>query len=102
MPGAIGYIIPGIACAYIIVFNVIYCFPYALPVDAASMNYSCLMVGGLTIILTAWYLWKRTRGYVGPRVVLEAADNEAARGSVSLAAEIRRSIASQGGVRKSG
>ena len=71
--------VSGIACAYIIVLNVIYCFPYAMPVDAQSMNYSVVIVGGLTIALTAWYFWKRTRGYVGPRVVLEAVDHEVER-----------------------
>ena len=74
MPGAWGYIITGIASAYIIVFNVIYCFPYAMPVNAATMNYSCLMSGGLTIFVSIWYLWKRDHGYVGPHVLLEAND----------------------------
>lgn len=38
MPSPVAYIVTGTACAYIIVFNVIFCFPYALPVDAASMK----------------------------------------------------------------
>ena len=83
----VSYAVSGTACAYIISFNVIFCFPYAMPVDAQSMNYSCVMVGGLTIILTAWYFWKRTRGYVGPRVALEAVNNEVARVNMDLIAE---------------
>jgi choline transport protein len=75
MPGAVGYVVSGLACAYIIVFNIIYCFPYALPVDAETMNYSCLMAGGLTIFVMVWYLWKRNHGYVGPHVLLEADDS---------------------------
>ena len=71
MPSPWGYIVTGIASAYIIVFNVIYCFPYALPVDAASMNYSSLMAGGLTILMTVYYLWKRNHGYRGPHVLME-------------------------------
>ena len=71
MPAPWGYIIAGGASAYIIVFNVIYLFPYSLPVDAASMNYSCLMAGGLTIIVGVYYLWKRNHGYEGPHVLLE-------------------------------
>jgi choline transport protein len=81
MPGIIGYLVTGIACAYIIVFNIIYMFPYALPVDAATMNYSCLMVGGLSIFITLWYLWKRNRGYVGPHVLLEA-NNDVLKGII--------------------
>jgi len=83
MPGAWGYIVTGIASAYIIVFNVIYCFPYAMPVDAATMNYSCLMSGALTIFVSIWYLWKRDHGYVGPHVLLEAND-EVIRGIVAI------------------
>ena len=75
MPGVWGYIVTGTASAYIILFNVIYMFPYAMPVDAATMNYACVMTGGITIILAAWYLWKRSHGYVGPRVVLDASDD---------------------------
>ena len=71
MPSPWGYIITGGASAYIIVFNIIYCFPYALPVDAASMNYSSLMAGGLSIIVGVYYLWKRNHGYEGPRVLME-------------------------------
>ncbi|TKA77794.1 hypothetical protein B0A49_03959 [Cryomyces minteri] len=44
MPGWIGYVVGGIGCAYIVVFDVIYCFPYAMPVSAASMNYSALII----------------------------------------------------------
>ncbi|KAK5001400.1 hypothetical protein LTR16_007991, partial [Cryomyces antarcticus] len=49
MPGWIGYVVGGIGCVYIVVFDVIYCFPYAMPVSAASMNYSALITGGLTM-----------------------------------------------------
>jgi choline transport protein len=78
MPGIVGYLVSGTACAYIIVFNVIYMFPYAIPFTAATMNYSSLMSGGLTIFITFWYLWKRNRGYVGPHVALDA-NNEIAK-----------------------
>jgi choline transport protein len=83
MPGPWGYIVTGISSAYIIVFNIIYCFPYAMPVNAASMNYSCLMSGGLTIFVSVWYLWKRDHGYMGPHVLLEA-NNEVTKGIVGI------------------
>lgn len=37
MPGAVGYIVIGIASAYIIVWNVIFMFPYSLPATPATM-----------------------------------------------------------------
>ncbi|KAF1344273.1 amino acid permease-domain-containing protein [Delphinella strobiligena] len=75
MPDAVGYIVIGIASAYIIVWNVIFMFPYSLPTSAATMNYSSLISGGVTIFLTIWYAWKRKHGYVGPNVVIDASDD---------------------------
>ncbi|KAJ7880343.1 amino acid/polyamine transporter I [Mycena olivaceomarginata] len=71
MPDSIAYVVGGIGCAYIVVFVVIYCFPYAMPFDAASMNYSCLITGGLTIFVGAWWFWIRNKGYVGPQALIE-------------------------------
>ena len=61
MPPAIAYVVSGTACAYILIFSVIYMFPYVYPVDVLSMNYVCVMVGGINILLTILYLWKRTQ-----------------------------------------
>ncbi|KAJ9658202.1 hypothetical protein H2201_007875 [Coniosporium apollinis] len=71
MPVTVAYIVGGISCVYIIVFVVIYCFPYAMPFDAASMNYTCLITGGFTVFMTVWWLWKRTRGYTGPVILMQ-------------------------------
>ncbi|KAL8787457.1 MAG: hypothetical protein Q9213_002234 [Squamulea squamosa] len=72
MRGMSGFIVNGIACAYISVFIVIFCFPFSLPVNAATMNYASLMVGGLSLfVLIFWFIRQGT--YVGPRqVVLDA------------------------------
>ncbi|KAL8635621.1 MAG: hypothetical protein Q9228_006904 [Teloschistes exilis] len=72
MKGLTGFIINGISCAYIIVFVVIFCFPFALPVDAESMNYASLITGGLSLFVLAFWFVRRS-SYVGPReVVLDA------------------------------
>lgn len=76
LPTPWAYIVLGIASAYIMAFNVIYMFPYALPLDVSTtMNYSCVMTGGITLLLTPWYFWKRNRGYIGPGVVQNARDD---------------------------
>lgn len=93
MPGIWGYLVHGVASAYIIVFNIIYFFPYALPVDASNMNYSVLMSGGLTIILAVYYLWKRNHGYEGPHVHMEI-EGEVMVGSVSEMAARQASVGS--------
>ncbi|KAL8949946.1 MAG: hypothetical protein Q9222_003978 [Ikaeria aurantiellina] len=69
MRGVTGFVVNGIASAYIIVFIVIFCFPFSLPVDAASMNYACLMSGGLSLfVLLFWFV--RQSAYVGPKEVI--------------------------------
>lgn len=94
MSAPVAYTVTGTASAYIIVWvsfcwlallcvlaelttlqNVIYMFPYSLPVSAPTMNYACVMSGGITMILAVLYMWKRKRGYVGPEVVQEASDD---------------------------
>lgn len=80
MSNPVYYTVAGLASAYMCAFIVIYCFPYAVPFDEKNMNYSSLMVGGLTILVAGWWFWVQGRGYVGPGgVVLEG---EARRSSV--------------------
>ena len=68
MKGATGFIVNGISSAYIIVFIVIFCFPFSLPVTPANMNYSVLICGALSLFVGVW--WFARRGdYVGPKHV---------------------------------
>jgi choline transport protein len=55
-----------IACGYMMVWFVIYCFPFALPTNAQTMNYACLIWGGLTIFVAIWWFIGSSR-YVGPK-----------------------------------
>ena len=70
MKGAWGFIVNGISCAYIIVFAIIYCFPFALPVDAGNMNYASLITGGLTVFVAVWWVFRARKGYTGPPPVM--------------------------------
>lgn len=75
--GWLGFALNSIACGYMLVWFVIYSFPYSLPTTAASMNYACLIWGGLTLFVGLWWWVKARHGYEGPRttgsVVLESA-----------------------------
>ncbi|KXJ86402.1 amino acid/polyamine transporter I [Microdochium bolleyi] len=62
----LGFMVNGVACVYMLVFFVIYCFPGSLPTSAASMNYASVLWGGLTIIVGVWWLLGARKGYVGP------------------------------------
>jgi len=68
MSKKIGYAVNSLACLYIIAFAIIFCFPYALPTDAATMNYASLMTGGLSIFVTIWWFIHRD-SYEGPKHV---------------------------------
>lgn len=70
MRGPLGFVVNGIVCVYIIVFIVIFCFPYALPTSAASMNYSSLITRGLSIFVLGFWFWRRGE-YEAPQVVVQ-------------------------------
>ncbi|KAI4158502.1 MAG: hypothetical protein LQ342_007388 [Letrouitia transgressa] len=73
MPAPLGYTVNAISCLYITAFIVIFCFPFALPVDVPTMNYSSLITGGLTLFVAAFWIW-RHKDYVGPQQ-MRLADN---------------------------
>ena len=65
MKGIVGYVVNGVASLYIMAFVVIFCFPAAMPVDAESMNYTCLITGGVSLFAAAFWFWRR-KEYRGP------------------------------------
>ena len=69
MNGFLGYAVHGISCLYIAAFIVIFSFPYVLPVQAGNMNYSCLILGGLTVFISVNWVFKGRKGYTGPQAL---------------------------------
>ena len=68
MKGYIGFIVNAISCLYIMAFVVIFCFPFAMPVNAQTMNYTSLITGGFSVFIAAFWFW-RQRDYMGPQYV---------------------------------
>lgn len=69
MKGPIGFVVNAVACAYIMVFRASFCSPASpgkVPVTAANMNCTCLIVGGFAVLVGLFWWWKRS-AYVGPR-----------------------------------
>ncbi|PSN66589.1 amino acid transporter [Corynespora cassiicola Philippines] len=91
MSNPVFYVVAGLACVYMCVWIVIYCFPYAVPFDATSMNYSCVIVGGLTILIAGWYLWIR-KEYVGPKALLGEVERRLSVGQDAVAGAGRISV----------
>ena len=65
MPKPIGHVVNAVACLFIIVFVVIFCFPFSMPVLAKTMNYASLMTGGLSLFVAGFWVW-RQGVYRGP------------------------------------
>ncbi|EED22181.1 choline transport protein, putative [Talaromyces stipitatus ATCC 10500] len=68
MKNSVGYVVNILSCIYIVAFIIIFCFPYAIPTNAKSMNYASLITGGLTIFIAIWW-FIRQRDYVGPQAI---------------------------------
>lgn len=83
LKGIWGYIIPAVACSYMIVWFVIYCFPFYLPTDAATMNYASLLWGGFTIFIALWWFLGARRRYKGPPMIRDG-------GKVTVADTIKK------------
>lgn len=85
MPAPVFYSIATVASGYMMAWIVIYCFPAAWPFTVKTMNYTSVMAGGCTILLSGWYLYIRNKGYVGPRALVEEAERRLANGESVVA-----------------
>jgi choline transport protein len=65
MSGIVGYLVNIISCSYLIASIVIFCLPFSLPITLENMNYSSLIVGSLSLLVAAFWLWRRG-DYIGP------------------------------------
>ncbi len=68
MKGLTGYLVNAVSCLYIVAFAVIFCFPPSLPTTTANMNYSSLIVGGISLFVATFWYWRK-EGYRGPQYV---------------------------------
>jgi amino acid transporter len=66
MPRLVFIPLATIACLYMVAFDIIFCFPYYLPTTADSMNYTSVIVVGLTVLISGYWVWKGRRDYIGP------------------------------------
>jgi choline transport protein len=64
--GSTGFLINGVAIVSIIFFNIMFCFPYALPTTVASMNYNSVILVGVVALTTFWWFVHAIRKYEGP------------------------------------
>lgn len=67
MPRTVFVPVAALACLYIVTFVVIFCFPYSQPVAAAAdMNFTCVIVGGIAVLMGVYWFARARRQYKGP------------------------------------
>lgn len=66
--GNLGFVVNAVACAYIVVTVVIFCFPYSVPTSAQSMNYTSVITCGLSLLVWIWWMWHGKGNYEGPQM----------------------------------
>lgn len=68
--GRYGYAVNVLAVLYALFTSVLNFFPFGIPVEVETMNYVCVVVGGIYILLAAyWLIWARAR-FVVPKMEL--------------------------------
>ncbi|KAI0021094.1 amino acid transporter [Xylariomycetidae sp. FL0641] len=67
--GRAGFAVNALAVAFIVLFDVLFMFPYALPTDAQSMNYNSVILVGVLALSGIWWCVHGTKKYPGPRVM---------------------------------
>lgn len=66
--GKWGYPVNAITCILIVAFNVIFCLPYGMPVEVATMNYNSVILVGVLALVGIWWLAYGIRKYPGPKL----------------------------------
>ncbi|KAF0328013.1 choline transporter [Colletotrichum asianum] len=67
--GRAGYAVNGLAVLFIVLFDVLFCFPFVLPVSEASMNWSSVILVGTVAITGLWWAAHAVKHYPGPKVM---------------------------------
>lgn len=77
--GKWGYAVNAIAFVAIIFFNIVFCFPSALPVTTGTMNYNSVILVGVAALTTFWWFVHAAQNYEGPKLGGIIEENEEGR-----------------------
>ena len=53
--GRWGWLVNGVTVAWLLFAIIFFSFPYSMPVTVQNMNYTCVVVGGLPILILVWW-----------------------------------------------
>ncbi|KAF2713688.1 choline transport protein [Pleomassaria siparia CBS 279.74] len=66
--GKAGFFFNAAAVLLITFFDIMYCFPYGLPITTQGMNYNSVILVGITFITAIWWFIHGSRKYPGPKM----------------------------------
>lgn len=55
MRGIWGWLVNGVTVGWLVFAIVFFSFPYSMPVAVESMNYTCVVAGGLVVLILGWW-----------------------------------------------
>lgn len=58
-----------LAVLFIVLFNILFCFPFVYPTTTESMNYNSVILVGVVGLTAVWWLVHARRNYPGPKVM---------------------------------
>ncbi|KAK4170453.1 putative amino acid transporter [Cladorrhinum sp. PSN259] len=67
--GKFGMPVNILAVLFITLFDIFYCFPYAMPTNAEIMNYNSVILAGVVAITGLWWVLHANKHYPGPKVM---------------------------------
>ncbi|CAK7219865.1 hypothetical protein SEUCBS140593_004037 [Sporothrix eucalyptigena] len=66
--GRFGFVLNLLAVLFIGLFAIFFCFPTAIPFDSTTMNYNCVIIVGIVILIAAWWLIHASKHYEMPHL----------------------------------
>ncbi|KAF2662405.1 choline transport protein [Lophiostoma macrostomum CBS 122681] len=66
--GKLGYPINAAAVLLIVFFDIMYCFPFGLPVTTPLMNYNSVILVGVIALTAIWWFIHGGKKYPGPQI----------------------------------
>ncbi|KAK8043588.1 choline transporter [Apiospora rasikravindrae] len=75
--GWFGWVVNGLAVLFIVLFDVLFCFPFAIPTTTETMNYNSVILAGVVALSAIWWVVHATRHYPGPKVMRLYIHNDA-------------------------
>ncbi|KJR87473.1 choline transport protein [Sporothrix schenckii 1099-18] len=73
--GRFGFAVNLLAVLFIALFAVFFCFPPATPFDATTMNYNCVIIVGIVVLVAAWWFLHAAKHYELPHLKMAVDHN---------------------------